>query len=379
VFFVNERPVQTAVREFDNILDGFISPDMNSPAPDPATPAASDATLDPAVNPLLASSSELLDGNQSLPDDVDDPDSWKRDLALLDAQNAQAAQAATTTEATTEQVANDPTAGVAAEGTEEATPGDEKYGPQHRIRPRSETDAAVLKLMSRNQDMTLEEAYAKVKGSSTPAETSQTEEPAPAVAAASALESIAARKAEKEQELLAAFADMDFEKAAKLTIEMNTLNKEELKAEAAAAAAEVEETNRFNAQVAAAEAETVRLYPSSAAANSLLNQRMTAMYEMMKEKNDPLLYQPDMLFRLAQMAAGQLNIGPVVASSSPAPAPAAQAANPPRALTQVRPAAGGQVTGAVTAQPADLSAMDDWSPEKWEAYNESLRRSRVSS
>jgi hypothetical protein len=81
---------------------------------------------------------------------------------------------------------------------------------------------------------------------------------------------------------------------------------------------------------------------------------------------------PEYAFKLAQMAAGQLNIAPVLAT---APVPVvAQAAPAHRALTQVRPAAGGNMSGAApaTARADLLASMDKWTPEQWDAYNARL-------
>lgn len=372
-----QKQVRTSIHKLYNFLDARNSLHMETPAHTPDTSVPSETIQDPAVSPELASTVEAVDGMQSLPDDIMDPDNWEKQLAILDAQQAAEKNGtapvaeSTTPAAAAPPVETDPAAGLAAEADAATEQGDEKYGPQHRIRPRSETDAAVLKLLSRNADMTLAEAMAKVTGTAPTEAAAQAEAAVPAtVAAASALDALTARQEALKQELQAAYAEMDFEKVGTLQTEALDLMEKKTSATAAKAQAEALENAAFDAKVAQAEAEVRRLYPTADAPNSALNARMTAIYDSMKATNDPTLESPDLALKLAQMAAGQLNIGPAVAT--PAPAPAAQAAPPRAPLVQVRPAAGGQVSGAVTAPAADalLSGSENWSPEQWEVFNE---------
>lgn len=349
---------------------------METPAHTPDSTISSETVQDTAVQPAPASTTEVVDGNQSLPEEKDfmDPDNWEAQLAALQAQeeaakNGQAAQSGepAVPEATAP-TETTPEAGAAAE-VEATEAGDEKYGPQHRIRPRSETDAAVLKLMSRNQDMTLEEAISKVKGSSPTAPEAQAADVAPAVAAASALEALNTEWDQKKQELKAAQEDFDHEKAAQLQGEIFELMEKRMEAKAAKAQADVAQSQAWDAKVAQYEADTVRLYPAAAAPNSQLNITMQAIYATMQATDDPTLYRPDMQLKLAQMAAAQLNIAPVVNTPAPVATPS-QAAAPQRPLAKVSPAAGGQIGGAVTIPGPDaaLQGSENWTPEQWETF-----------
>jgi len=376
-----QNQVRALIRKLYKILDARICPHMETPAPTPETIVPSEATQEPAVSPPLASAPEVADGKQSQSDDFLDPDNWQAQLDAFLANGGDAATSEappvtepTAPEAVVEPVVTPPAAGEAVVDEETADTSDARYGPRHRIQPRSETDAAALKLMSRNPDMTMVEALAKVTGTTQPEAAAQAEAPpTPAAVAESELEALTTKQNEKKLELQAAHEAMDFEQVGKLNIELLDMmeqkavitakvSTEKAQAEAAANAA-------FDAKVAEAEAQTLRLYPSAAAANSPLHAKMTAIYSAMESTNNPLLNDPHCTLKIAQMAANELSIAPVTA---PVPAPVVQTAPPPRALTQVRPAAGGQVSGAVA--PAALSDVNqvgsaDWTPEQWEAFN----------
>lgn len=295
-------------------------------------------------------------------------------LAAIDAEEAalaaaNAQQAPPSAQAAVPPVAPDPAAGVAAV-EDLATEHGEKHGPQHRIRPRSETDAAVLALMSRNQDMTLEEALARVKGPTTPQEAAAQAEaaPAPAAAAASTLDALTAKQEELKQRLQAAHDDMDFSEAGKIQNEILELIEQKAEAKVAAAQAEAAEIASWNQQVAAAEAKALALYPGMEAPNSAHYAKMEAIHAIMERENDPLIHRADYAIKLAQMAAAELGIAPRT-TTTPAPAPVVtQAATPTRPLMNVRPAAGGTISGAAPAQAAAelMSQMDKWTVEDWE-------------
>ena len=349
---------------------------MTPPANTPDAPVPSETPAEVAVTSQPAESAEAVSGNQFPTPEAQSEPTWQEMLAALEAQEA--AAAADPDAVSPEQVAaqavtptnpEDSAAGVAAVEDPTLAAGDEKHGPQHRIRPRSDTDEQVLQLMSRNQDMTLEEALAKVKGHTTSEQqdTAQADSPVPpAVAAASSLDALVARQEEVYQELQAAQADMDFELAGRLQVEALKLIEEKARAEALKTQADAQEAAAWDRQVQQAEAKALALYPSMEAPNSALFARMEAIHAVMEANADPLIHSPEYGLKLAQMAAGQLGIAPQV--TSPAPAAAAQAAISPRAPMRVTPAAGGNVSGAVTAtaQSAKLSAMDNWTPEQWE-------------
>lgn len=343
---------------------------QNPQADTPETIVPSEPTSGVAVDQQLAAAAEVAAGIQSPTPEEDF--SLEAALAAIDAEEAalaaaNAGQVPPTAQAAVPPVAPDPAAGVAAV-EDQTTEHGEKHGPQHRIRPRSETDAAVLALMSRNQDMTLEEALAKVKGPTTPQEAAAQADatPAPAaVTAASTLDALTARQEELKQRLQAAHDDMDFSEAGKIQAEILDLIEQKAEAKVAKAQAEAAEIAAWNQQVAAAEAKALALYPGMEAPNSAHYAKMEAIHAIMERENDPLIHRADYAIKLAQMAAAELGIAP--RTSSPAPA-VTQAAAPTRPLMNVRPAAGGTISGAAPTQAAAelMSQMDKWTVEDWE-------------
>lgn len=241
------------------------------------------------------------------------------------------------------------------------------------VKGRDEVTAKAIALIAHNPDMTIEEAVSRIKGQSEP--TPQATPAAPAPSAGQTLAEIVARQDVLQEELLTAYAEMDFEKVGKLQVEGLDLAEKKLfasqdhkTAEAAAKAAAEADWDRYNDQAAG-------LYPDAATEGSALHAEMQSIFHAMEDAKDPLLDRPESTLRIAQMAALRLGVAPVTTQLVPPPTPSAVPAPKPGAPTRFVPMDGGTSHGtpasaALTA--AATKAVERFTDEDWEKYNASM-------
>lgn len=151
-----------------------------------------------------------------------------------------------------------------------------------------------------------------------------------------------------------ALTNLEFETAAKLVKEINSLRdkRDELRITEASATArkQQQQVDEFDRAYSKSESNAVTFYPDAAKADSELTKRMIELDNQMRDLGDPLYDSPDKPFILAKAAAKELGIP----MAKPGAKPAA-AAPPPKA--PIQPAPGNRGTTSATAPAAKLDQV----------------------
>lgn len=217
-----------------------------------------------------------------------------------------------------------------------------------RVGSWNETERKALQIRARNPDLTLEQALEMVKKESGP-------EFIPPTAFLAKIEDTVRQKA-------AALKALEFDKAAELELELVKLQKGLREAEYGERHIEAQRAQQEQVAQEEAKAKSVRYYPDAAKADSPLVQKMHEIYADLKATGNPLIQDPQMPWRLTQMAANELGIAPrvngaVKAKSTPQPAPSSSAAKP----RNQTPIASGNARTTPQPQPtaAELAAKID--------------------
>lgn len=219
-----------------------------------------------------------------------------------------------------------------------------------RIGSWSEVERKALQIRARNPDLSLEQAMEMAKGK-------DQAEPAQQLPNLTELENELDAKSAKRAE---AIRTLEFDKAADLELEISKLQKEFRKAEKLAERQEEAERVTRQESLNSAKQKAVEFYPDTASKDSALTKKMFEIFDVLQDTRNPLISDPQMPFKLAQMAANELGIAPrnpKAPKASPAPTPAKVAAPSPSAARRsptIQPASG----NARTNTPQQPTASD---------------------
>jgi hypothetical protein len=219
-----------------------------------------------------------------------------------------------------------------------------------RIGSWSEVERKALQIRARNPDLSLEQAMEMAKGK-------DQAEPAQQLPNLTEIENQLDAKATQKAEAIKA---LEFDKAAQLELEIAKLQKEFRKAEKLAERQEEAEKVARQESMNSAKQKAVDFYPDTASKDSALTKKMYEIFDVLQDTGNPLISDPNMPFKLAQMAANELGIAPrnpKAPKASPAPAPAKAPAPSPSAARRsptIQPASG----NARTNTPQQPTASD---------------------
>lgn len=204
-----------------------------------------------------------------------------------------------------------------------------------RVGSWSEEERKALQIRARNPDLSLAQAMEMVKKGQSEQE-AQIADPA----------TLEARIAERGKAKAEAIRALEFDKAADLELEIQSLNTDLRRSERLAAEEGVKAQAEYTQRVNEAKAKAVKFYPDASDKNSPLVSKMNEIYESLKDTQNPLVSDPDLPWKLTQMAANSIGMAPN--SSKPAPSSsAARQTKPPIASGNAR-----------TTAPANISAKD---------------------
>lgn len=234
-----------------------------------------------------------------------------------------------------------------AEETPELDP--EALPERIRIGSWSEVERKALQLRARNPDLSLEQAIEMAKGK----EQAEQAQEVPDLA------KIEERLDVKAMEKAEAIKNLEFDKAAQLELEIAGIQKEFRKAERIAVQREEAEKAARQETLNSAKQKAVEIYPDTANKDSALTKKMFEIFDVLRDTENPIISDPNMPFKLAQMAANELGIpprNPKAPKASPAPAKPV-ATTPPSSTARrsptIQPASGNARTN--TPQPINAS------------------------
>lgn len=225
---------------------------------------------------------------------------------------------------------------------------DEIPDPQANILPErvrvgswSEEERKALQIRARNPDLSLAQAMEMVKKGESE-QTAKLADPA-------TLETKITERAKAKADAIRA---LEFDKAADLELEIQNLNLELRRSERHAAEEASKAQVEYSQKVSEAKAKAVKFYPDASDKNSPLVAKMNEIYESLKDTQNPLISDPELPWKLTQMAANAVGIAPN--SSRPAPSSSvARQAKPPIASGNAR------TTAPANTSPKDLIAKID--------------------
>ena len=225
---------------------------------------------------------------------------------------------------------------------------DEIPDPQANILPErvrvgswSEEERKALQIRARNPDLSLAQAMEMVKKGES--ETTATyADPA----------TIETKMSERGKAKAEAIRALEFDKAADLELEIQNLSLELRRSERRASEDATKAQADFNHKVGDAKAKAVKFYPDASEKSSPLVAKMNEIYESLKDTQNPLISDPELPWKLTQMAANAIGIAPN--SGRPAPSSSVARQNkPPIASGNAR------TTAPATISPKDLIAKID--------------------
>ena len=228
-----------------------------------------------------------------------------------------------------------------------------------RLQANDPVEARAFELRKHNRDLSLEECLARAKAELTP-EGDQPAEDGNAMPATvdAAHEALTALRAERKK----AFGeDYDFAKAAELDDKIEELRAHIATLSSRETVQQEQEKERFMATVEESKAQAVDLYPDVSNPDSALVKRMEEIDADMRDSDNPLYFDPQKPFKLAQMAANDLSIAPRSRAKAPAkPAASQQPTRPARPTAPIVPASGNaRTTNNQPNKPGELLAEVD--------------------
>lgn len=253
-----------------------------------------------------------------------------------------AADPALNPEPKAEEEAQSPKADAQSEEVKPEDVRDEIPDPQANVLPErvrvgswSEEERKALQIRARNPDLTLAQAMEMVKKGES--------EQATQLADPATLETKISERAKAKADAIRA---LEFDKAADLELEIQNLNLELRRSERRAVEEASKAQAEYSQKVSEAKAKAVKFYPDASDKNSPLVAKMNEIYESLRDTQNPLVSDPDLPWKLTQMAANAIGIAPN--SSRPAPSSSVARQNKP-------PIASGN---ARTTAPANISPKD---------------------
>ena len=221
--------------------------------------------------------------------------------------------------------------------------GDEIPDPQSNILPErvrvgswSEEERKALQIRARNPDLSLAQAMEMVKKGESETTATQYADPA----------TIETKMSERGKAKAEAIRALEFDKAADLELEIQNLSLELRRSERRASEDATKAQADFSHRVGDAKAKAVKFYPDASEKSSPLVAKMNEIYESLKDTQNPLISDPELPWKLTQMAANAIGIAPN--SGRPAPSSSVARQNKP-------PIASGN---ARTTAPANISPKD---------------------
>ena len=207
-----------------------------------------------------------------------------------------------------------------------------------RVGSWSEEERKALQIRARNPDLSLAQAMEMVKKGQSEQE-SQLADPV----------TIETKIAERAKAKADAIRALEFDKAADLELEIQGLNTELRRSERRAAEEGVRAQAEYTQKVNEAKARAVKFYPDASDKASPLVAKMNEIYESLRDTQNPLVSDPDLPWKLTQMAANAIGMAPN--SNRPAPSSSvARQTKPPIASGNAR------TTAPATLSPKDLVA-----------------------
>lgn len=214
----------------------------------------------------------------------------------------------------------------------------------------------VKELKEKGESLSLAEAEARVNAKY--GITSDSEKPTEAAPPAPTPDDLKAQIDQLKADRRKAAEDMDTLKLAEISEQIEDLQIQFLEAREAAKAADLSAEQQFQQQVAESRAKRDSVYPAAAEPNHAIHAEAERIWTAMQDQQNPLIFDADAPFKVYQMAANALGIGPSSSptKSSPAPTPRPQAVQQSavRRQTQQSPVASG---GDRTSQPATASFL----------------------
>lgn len=338
-------------------MDNSSSPEGTPPAqatPVAAQPATSSSTVQSDFNSRVQSASSLAEIRKlrsELPKKVaapPPPAPVPASPAPAAAEETPAATPEATTtepsEATPEPVASDQPeqAATPEQPDAETEDTDEGEGPVSpvtgkrihlRVNDADEVGKLALAFQKRNRDWSLKQAIeaAEKQLGIAPQQTEKPAETAPSgPQMPKTVQETDTVVAQKLADYKKAMAEVRFEDAADLQVELMKLNLHRSSLERSVEREQQQAAAKYDADFTASEAKAVDLYPFAADAASPGYKRIQEIYATLKATEDPLIHSPNMPLKLAQMVAAELNIAPKSKNATPAKPAAAPATPAPK-------------------------------------------------
>jgi len=228
----------------------------------------------------------------------------------------------------------------------------EEFVKRFYAKHRPEVEQYALTLLTRNRDLSMDEALAKAKAhygvdqdagdddGSASDEQSQT----------NTVDSIRERLADLRAQRKEAKSDLDFDREAELQEQIEDILINDLpEAQKAEQNKQSQKQQDFDSKWTESQSKAVEFYDFVKDGNSEQSKRMTEIDGMLKANNDPLFFDPEKPFILAQMVAREYAIAPKSKAQRSAPVPP----KPKPVAKPVQPASGNART---VTQPVNNQA-----------------------
>ena len=234
---------------------------------------------------------------------------------------------------------------------------------RYRIKAKNDVERTALALHKANPTWTLEQSISaakKLHPETTP-EQSTTEE------STESLSNVNQQIAELKEKRKTAIKEFDAEMQIEIEDQLEALRDKQLELTVKQRETDVSEEQRFYAEADKAQAEAIARYPDAAKAESALAKEMARIDSVLIATDNPLLNDPQKVFRVAQMAANNLAIAPRSLTT--------QAPTVKRVSTRpaMQPASGQTRSTSASTPVMDAISNEDMSLAEYEALTESIR------
>jgi hypothetical protein len=194
--------------------------------------------------------------------------------------------------------------------TEETEEPDTKNANRYRIKAKNDVERTALALHKANPTWTLEQSIEAAKKLHPEATDENQGEQQAASEEVDSLESIEAKIAELKERRKEAKKTFDADLEIELEEQIDALKDKRAELAVMAKQKQTTEEQQFYATAAKAEEKAIEYYPDAANPQSALAKEMARIDQDLIATDNPLIYDPNKAFRVAQMAANNLSIAP---------------------------------------------------------------------
>jgi len=219
---------------------------------------------------------------------------------------------------------------------------------QFRFRPKNELETRAFEIFKQEKGIEMVDALERARAEMAPkpeeGEDTDSEAPKPTPFPKTVSDTEAKIKELRAERRKAMVDEVDFEKAADLDDQIDDLRDHLTTLERFAEAEAENQESQVEIRIREAQERAVQEYPDVQSAESELSRRMVEIDNYLGESGNPLFNDPDKFYKVAQMAANDLSISPVIPGSTAKPASSgkksASSVPPKRQASPVQPASG---------------------------------------